>query len=155
MNELPHFRLGGQERNFLLIEVMGRSHSGSYDYWDGNWLTTKISVQAGAFAGHFHATLRGEEFERFLRDLRLVYTSLGTKNPVYMAEFTTMEEQLSIVIRGDPLGNFVAQCIAVDVAGTGNRLEFELAFDQSYVPEMLSELEVITTAFPVLGNPSA
>lgn len=119
--------------------------------WDGNWLNTKISVQAGAFAGYYHATLRSEEFERFLSDLWLVYTSSGTKNPVYVAEFSTVEEQLSIQIRGDALGNFVAQCIAVDVTGTGNRLEF----DQSYVPKMLSELESITSAFPVLGKPSA
>jgi len=154
MNELSSFRLGGQERNFLLIEVIARSHPQYYDFSDGDWLNTKISVQSGAFAGRFHATLRSEEFEQFLRDLRLVYSSLGTKNPIYVAEFTTIEEQISIVIRGDALGNFVAQCIAVDVAGTGSRLEFELAFDQSYVPEMLSELEAITTAFPVLGNPS-
>lgn len=154
MNETISFRMGGQEREFLLVEVMARSYPQSLDYDDGNWLTTQISVQAGAFAGSYHASLRCEEFARFLSSLRLVEASFGTDIPAYAAEFDTMEGQLSIVIRGDVWGHFTASCVAVDDFGARNRLEFTLAFDRTYLPAMLDELEAIIQAFPVRGKPS-
>ena len=65
-----------------------------------------------------------------------------------------MEEQLSIVIRGDAQGHFLAECAAVDAMGVGNRLEFEIAFDQTCLPAILAGLKSILDAFPVLGKPS-
>ena len=154
MIEMLPFRIGGQTRNFLLVEVIARSYPGCFDSWDGNWLNTKISVQAGAFSGHYYASLLSYDFASLLRQLKIVYNSLGTQLPTYIVEFTTMEEQLSFIMRGNALGNFVAECVCVDFAGTGNRLEFEIEFDQSYIPSMLNELEAITEAFPVRGNPA-
>lgn len=154
MNKLPSFRLGGQERNYLLVEVVTRTRPQDYDFWDGNRLNARISVQAGAFAGTFHAALRCDDFAPFLDSLRQVYQSLGTETPTYIAEFTTMEDQLSIEVLGDAFGHITAQCVAMDDLGTGNRLEFDLEFDQTFLPEILSELEAIITAFPVRGNSS-
>ena len=73
MNELPSLRIGGCEHEFLLVEALARSHPHRYDFWDGNWLDTKISVNAGAFTGHYDASLRSDEFARFLSSLRIVY----------------------------------------------------------------------------------
>ena len=155
MNESPSFRIGGEEREFLLVQAISRERPQSLDFWDGNWLDARVHVSAGAFAGGYRASLRSDEFAHFLSGLRLIYTSLGTEIPSYVAEFAAMEDQLSIVVRGDGLGNFVAHCIAIDELGTGNRLEFDLAFDQTYIPAILTGLESVLEAFPVLGSPSA
>jgi len=154
MNEPPCFRIGGEEHNYLSVEVFARLYPQCHDFWDGNWLDTRIRVSVGAFAGRYSAALRADEFSRFLSGLRLVSLLSGAETPSHVAEFVALEEQLSIVIRGDALGHFVAQCVAVDGSGIGNRLEFELTFDQTDLPAMLNGLETITEAFPVRGNAS-
>jgi len=153
-NELPCFRIHGEQNEFLLVQVLGRSHPQCDDYWDGNWIEAQISLSAGGFQGRFGASLRSEEFVRLRAGLRLVYASLGTTIPTHVAEFTTLEEQLSIKVVGDGLGHFTAECVAVDEAGTGNRLEFTLRFDQTYIPAMLTGLDALIGAFPVKGNPA-
>lgn len=152
MNEPPCFRIGGEEHNYLSVEVLARSLPQCHDFWDGNWLDTRIRVSAGVFTGHYSASLRCDEFASFLSGLRLASLSPGAEVPSHVAKFVALEEQLSIVIRGDALGHFVAQCVAVDGLGIGNRLEFELTFDQTDLPAMLNGLETITEAFPVRGN---
>jgi len=134
------------------IEVLWPSYPVSNDYWDGNWLETRIRVVAGGFKGHYRAQLRSEEFADFRAALYLLYTSLGTDAPVHEAAFQTMEEQLSISVKGDRQGHFSAHCVAVDRAGTGNRLECELAFDQTQLPAMVEALDALITAFPVKGR---
>ena len=154
MNKSPSFRIGGDEYNYLQVEVLWRSHPQQYDFWDGNWLNTKISLQAGGFTGSYGASLRCDEFLHFFNSLTTVYTSLGTPVPTRVAEFSAMEEQLQIVVRGDALGHFTAECVALDNLGVGNRLEFELAFDQTDIPAILSGLEAILREFPVRGSAS-
>lgn len=131
-----------------------RSHPEQNDFWDGNWLDAKVSVQTGAFSGRYGASLRSDEFARFLDGLQQVYSSLGTSFPTYGAEFSSLEKQLSIAVSGDALGHFTAQCVAVDNFGVGNRLEFELTFDQTEIPAMIDGLEAIMEAFPVRGSSS-
>lgn len=65
-----------------------------------------------------------------------------------------MEEWLSIDIAGDGKGHFRADCVAVDMPGTGNRLTFEIEFDQTDLPEILGGLDAISRAFPVVGAPT-
>jgi len=63
---------GGSE---VSIDVRGREHGGE-DYWDGNWLQTRVSVRAGAFRGAFDASLRVEEFIRMWNGVRVCMTAL-------------------------------------------------------------------------------
>jgi hypothetical protein len=125
-----------------------RSHT-ARDYWDGNWVDSSIKIRAGGFSGSFGASLRAEEFKSFRDQLAKLY-SLDTSN----AEFTTMEEQLRIHVNGDRLGHYTAECSAIDRAGIGKRLSFELEFDQTDIPSILAGLDSIIESFPVVGSPS-
>lgn len=118
------------------------------DYWDGNWVYATISIVAGGVRAEFEAQLRTEEFLRFRDELRPLHDSL-----VGRAKFDTMEELLSINIAGDGKGHFHADCVAVDMPGTGNRLTFGIDFDQTDLPEILRGLDAITKAFAVVGAP--
>src|SRR5690349_6163467 len=125
-----------------------RSHIAT-DYWDGNWVDSSIEIRAGGFSGRFGASLRTEEFESFRVHLAKLYTFETST-----AEFTTMEEQLRIHVNGDKLGHYTAECSAMDQAGIGNRLSFELEFDQTDIPSILAGLDSIIESFPVIGNPT-
>jgi hypothetical protein len=118
--------LAADEGRQILFEVFGREHAAQDDYWDGNWLSSRVSVHAGAFRGAFDASLRAEEFVRLRDGVRACMTDLrGT------FAFETMEEQLSVVANGDGLGHFTAECSARDAAGWGNLLTFTLSLDQT------------------------
>jgi hypothetical protein len=143
---MSSFRIGGSDSEFLSVNITGRSRAGSSDYWDGNWLNAVIEIDAGGFRGLYGAYLRAEELREFREGLARLY-SFDIKE----TKFETMEGQLDINVRGDGLGHFTAECVAVDQAGTGNRLSFTLSFDQTDIPAILRGLDSLVEEFPVRG----
>jgi hypothetical protein len=143
-------RLGYSENEFLLIGVLHREFPQNEDYWDGNWLVATVEVAVGAFRGEVKGYLRTDEFIAFRQEVVELYTRLtGT------ARFSTMEGWLTIQLTGDGLGHIVADCVLRDEPGTGNKLEFTLEFDQSYLPNILKGLTQVTQTFPIVGRPPA
>ena len=135
---------------FLTIAVVGRSHPEASDYWDGNWVLASVEVQAGRFRGSVGGHLRAEEMADFHRQLAQLQESLrGT------AEFTTMEDWLSIRATGDGRGHIEFRCMVRDQPGIGNTLEFVLATDQTFTRSTVAELAAVVQAFPVVGSPDA
>jgi hypothetical protein len=140
--------IGREPMHWVAVQVLARSHSGSQDYWDGNWLMSEVSLHAGAFSGHYVASLRADEFVRFRDELESVYKSLtGT------AIFSSVEGSLTIELAGDGKGHFVGTCEAMDTPGIGNCLAFCLTIDQTEIPVILSGLNSILSQFPVIGRP--
>jgi hypothetical protein len=135
---------------FLTIAVLGRSHYPAADYWDGNWVTAAVEVQAGGFRGSVGGHLRAEELADFHAQLVRLQESLrGT------AEFTTMEGWLSIRIEGDGRGHMACRCVVQDEPGIGNTLDCSLATDQTFTRSTVAELAAVIQAFPVVGSPDA
>jgi len=142
------FRIGRGVSEYLNVQVTGRSHPGSEDYWDGNWVNADIEIDAGSFQARYGAYLRVEELKDFRDAVARLY-SFDSKE----AKFQTMEEQLHINITGNGLGHFTAECEALDQAGIGNRLVFSLEFDQTEIPEILKGLDATVREYPVKGDP--
>ena len=69
-----------------------------------------------------------------------------------IATFHTLESQVEIKIVGDGIGHLKAECEVMDYAGTGNKLVFEINFDQTHIPKILNQLEKITKKFPKIGE---
>src|SRR5579863_2868609 len=137
----------GDGDNFLKIALIGRSYPRANDYWDGNWVRTKVSVHAGGFHGSVNGDLRAEELAQFLERLTGLQRSLrGT------AEFETMEEWLSIRVNGDGLGHIDVQCLIQDQPGIGNTLKCTLTTDQMFVRATVTELSQAVQAYPVVGK---
>ena len=147
MQELNReFRIDGHETGSLSVTVLMRSHNAD-DYWDGNWVDSIVDVKAGGFTGRFGACLRAEEFQSFRDGLAKIDSFESSA-----ARFETMEGQLSIEIFGDKLGHLSAKCTALDQAGIGNRLSFELKFDQTDLTAIIRGLNLIISNFPVIGD---
>lgn len=142
------FRIGGSNREHVIVRPTRRERPEASDYWDGNWVDATVKIAARAFRGEFEAQLRAEEFVGFRDQLRPLYEKLGGG-----AKFETMEGWLAIDIQGDGKGHFHAACVAVDQPGIGNRVTFGLDFDQTELPEILRGLDAICSAFPVVGKP--
>ena len=69
-----------------------------------------------------------------------------------IAKFNTFESQVEIKIIGDGIGHLNAECKVMDIAGIGNKLEFEINFDQTHIPKILNQLEKINNRFPKVGD---
>lgn len=142
------FTIGRPDSDHLTVSVLNRSHD-ARDYWDGNWLDAEIQITTASFHAHYSASLRVEEMDGFRQELSELYSFTSQT-----AAFTTMERQLSIHILGSKTGRYTAKCEAVAPTGIGNRLLFQILFDQTEIPQMLKELDAILKEYPVIGNPN-
>ena len=142
--------IGNKTGDHLLIKVFGRTHPSCDDYWDGNWLSVDIHVSSGAFTEHIthDVCLRTTEFKSFLTQIEPLYESLkGT------AEYASLEDWIKITIRGDGLGHFIAEGFVIDNHCEGNKLNFSIHFDQTSLPQTISNLKGLLEKYPVVGKP--
>jgi hypothetical protein len=138
------FALGGESRDRIEVEVLGYERAPVGDYHDDNWLKVRVSISAGAFSGQYHAAFLTDELVAFRDELDTLYRSMRGD-----AKFSTLEKQLTLHISGNGRGEIYVRGAAVDVAGSGNRLEFALELDQTHVQHTLNQLSVVISAFPV------
>jgi hypothetical protein len=67
--------------------------------------------------------------------------------------FETMEEQLSIIAKGDGVGRFTAECVADDASGVGDELTFEFSFDETELEPLATDLDKLIKTYPLVGKP--
>ncbi len=139
--------IGGRERERVEIRVQRRIYPTSTDSDDGNWLSSRITVSAGVWAGSFDAHLRAEEFAAFRQQCERLYEALrGT------AVFHPLEPWLLLTLTGDAKGHIELAGEAIDHVGWGNQLSFKyLELDQSFLPPLIAQLREVEKNFPVVG----
>lgn len=133
--------------NFIRIELIGLSHESAELNWDKTWITGFVKLKAGGFSGEFKAEFMTIDFIQFQEELEFLYNNLSGN-----ANFQTLEDQVEIKISGDGLGHLEAECVVMDSAGFGNKLEFEIQFDQTFLPRITNQLKQITSKFPKIGE---
>ena len=136
------FRESEHER--IEVDVHGYERAAVGEYWDDNWLTVDIRVQAGGFRGKAAASILTAELAKLLSDLQLLYQNLSGST-----EFRTMEEQLTLRFLGDGKGHIELRGEVADQAGIGNRLHFTLQLDPSQLGESVGELARVTQQLPI------
>ena len=147
MNEENIFLEIEESGDFIRIELIDFSHPNAELDWDKNWVSGFVNVKAGAFSGVFKADFMTVDFVSFKNKLAKLYDKLNG-----IATFHTLESQVEIKIVGDGIGHLKAECEVMDYAGTGNKLVFEINFDQTHIPKILNQLEKITKKFPKIGE---
>lgn len=135
---------GGRQRECVRIVIHGYAYPPSGETHDDNWLNAEVAVQAGAFRGRFSAMFQTTELEAFYAQLLELNRNLKGE-----ARFSTLEEQLSLVLMGNGLGRIDLTGRAQDRAGIGNTLAFDFGLDQTQLQEPLSALAAALAAFPV------
>ena len=141
---MASFSLGRSKTEQVVVTVYGYERAVTGEYFDDNWVSVEVSVSVGAFSGRYQAAFLTEDFVRFQSSLQpLVETLTG------QAEFTTLEEQLTLKVAAVSRGNIEVNGIALDQAGIGNKFQFHLEFDQTHLAETLRDLNEIKASFPI------
>ncbi|MEY2452271.1 MAG: hypothetical protein QOD92_1845 [Acidimicrobiaceae bacterium] len=145
---MPKFVVGSLASDHVIVRVLGREREAT-DYWDGNWLITPITINAGRFRGEVPADLRSEELRRFRSELQEVHSSLSGE-----AVLASLDGWISLVVKCEWNGSLTVTRTANDRPGTGSELEFKIeGMDQSHLPELIAPLLAVEAAFPVIGSP--
>jgi hypothetical protein len=131
----------------LSIWVLDRQLPDATDYWDANWLT----VRATMHVGHSSVTTEGSifmtaDFERFGEELASLHTKL-----VGEASLSSYEPNLKVTLRAGRTGHIDGEVeITPDQLSEFHR--FDVAFDQTYLPALITSCETIVQRFPVIGR---
>lgn len=137
------FELKCEGYSIKITPIKFTIHDSEYS-WDKNWIKTKIEIKAGVFTGTYLGEFMTYNFVAFKKDLQNLYINLDSS-----AKFEGLEGYLKIDIKGDGLGHLDAICIANDTPGYGNELTSYFYFDQTYIPQLLKQLDKICEYFPV------
>lgn len=138
------FRIGRTEAEHLGVRVLGRTFPGRDD-WEANWLNAEVEVRAGGFRGRFGVNLLAGELAALRDDLARLYAFASRE-----AAFEASDGRLSVKVGGDGLGNFTAECEALDEGGS--RLRFSITFALTEIPAILSGLDAVLQEYPSIGE---
>ncbi len=131
-------RIAGAEFDRLELHIVG--HRDAED-----WVSADVELVVGGFHGRYPCCLQGADFPRFLAATEQLAADL--RGP---AKFATCEDQVGFELRGDGRGHIECRGHAVDRCGDGNRLEWRIELDQTFLPGVLAALRRIIVA---VGRP--
>lgn len=128
------------EQGKLKIKPLRYEHWDSEHAYDRSWVQTAIILDIDGFVGNYTASLQDVDFAVLKRDFQLCLADLNKS-----FTFEVAEHAITLRISGDGLGHFY---IKGGCEQPNSSLDFEMTFDQSFLPSMIDELEAITTQFP-------
>jgi hypothetical protein len=141
--DVVELRLRSPDGDELHLAVLGRTYPESTDYWDGNWLNVRFEIQTRRWSTRWSILLRAEELARF-RD-RVVDLHRTLKGD---ATFETLERWLTLTLRVDSVGHLEVRGELRDTSRATSQLQFSLlGLDQTYLPQVCSQLDDIVAAF--------
>jgi len=128
----------------ILIEVLGYENAAASNDSDSNWLTSTVTVVAGAFSGQLNGSLTTQNFAYFHRELGEILGSLKGK-----AVFEADEEWLHFEVEMGSRGTAKVRGVAIANDGTGASLTFAFETDQTYLTQTKSALDSVVKSFPI------
>jgi hypothetical protein len=146
-NSYTRFTIGKETSEFVEISILNYERFDSSNYWDANWLKTRIKIKVGAFKADYSAQLQTTDFANFRNELERIYRDLNG-----ITRFYSLEDWLEIKLTGDGIGHFKLDCKACDFPGTGNTLFFDMQIDQTEIPGLIHQLTSLIEIFPVRGQ---
>lgn len=135
------------EKTKVEIDVLAREYPNSSDYWDGNWVISNVKVEIPGYYVDFNASLRTDEIRDFVNDLKSMNRNLTGK-----AILKNLESIIHFEGEMDKLGHIDWSGETCYPAGSGAVLTFEFVSNQSYLEDLIKELEDITYVYPVIGE---
>jgi hypothetical protein len=123
---------GSLEREFVRLRL-GKAYDDDEPY---RGVDTRIDLKVGGFSADAKACLFTGELRGLRDELKRLHRSLsGT------IEFRTLEGQVEFDATLTETGHLNMRGHLQDVAGIGNRLEFYLDLDQTFLPPAISALD--------------
>jgi hypothetical protein len=131
---MPFFSVGYPEKERLEVSLLGAPANPKTEGCD--WIKALVHVEVGGFKGEVEIYMCVSDMIRFKEQLEPVYQNLNGS-----AEFKTIEGQLYIQIEVDKLGHVQAIGFLLDDLASGNKLSFEIQYDQTLLWHTISEID--------------
>ena len=129
---MTFFSIGFPDKERLEVTLLGSAPAPKSE---GDWAKAVVHVQVGAFNGELGIWICVSDMIRFHDELEFVYRNLAG-----VAEFKTIEDQLYIKIEVDKLGHVQASGYVIDDFAAGNKLNFNIQFDQTLLCHTISQI---------------
>lgn len=130
------FQIGGKVADFVRATIIGDNKDG--------WLSAEVDIAVGRFRGNYPAYFDTYAFSEFAKQLSVLDRTVSGS-----AKFTSLEGQLELTLKCDALGHICVDGAAMDIAGTGNKLLFEIVIDQTHLTGILDSLKATLKKHPV------
>lgn len=133
---------------FVSLDFSHRGYPEAHDYWDGNWVVTRIQAEARGFKADFTDQVHLGDIVRFYEEVLKLNTSLKGE-----AALTMMEEYLVATGTLDARGSLDWSVLLLHPVKRDIQLQFTFQADQSYLPELIQQLEDVLIEFQIRGRP--
>ena len=131
---------------FVSLDFSHRGYPEAHDYWDGNWVVTRIQAEVQGFKADFTDQVHLGDVVRFYEEVLKLNASLTGK-----ATLAMMEEYLVATGTLDVRGSLDWSVLLLHPVKRDIQLQFEFQADQSYLPELIQQLEDVLIEFQVRG----
>jgi 6-phosphofructokinase len=133
VESMPFFSIGYPDKERVEVTLLGPPSNPKSEGYD--WVKALVQVAVGAFKGKLEIYICVSDMIRFKEQLEPVYRNLEG-----VAEFKTIEDQLAIKIEVDKLGHVQASGFILDDFDSGNRLDFNINYDQTLLWHTILQL---------------
>ncbi|MBD8015028.1 WapI family immunity protein [Planococcus wigleyi] len=131
------------------IKILERLYPESIGSWEGDWVKTAIRIEIPGYSANFLADLRAEELKEFRDQLAAMNQELkGT------ASLISIENAIEAKAVMDSFGGIYWEVSTRYPISTGAVLTFDFGSDQSYLNQLVKELDEVLSEFPVLEHPN-
>jgi hypothetical protein len=131
---MPFFSIGLSDHDRIEVTLIGPPADPKTDGFD--WVTADVEILAGGFTGRARIYMCVSDMIRFKEELEPVY-----KTVTGVAEFKTIENQFYARIEADGLGHINATGFLIDTFSAGNKLTFNIHYDQTLLWHTISEID--------------
>ena len=133
---------------FVMLDFHHRAYPEAQDYWDGNWVVTRIRAETQGFKVDFTDQVHLGDVVRFYEEVMKMHATLAGE-----ATLAMIEEYLTVTGTLDARGGLHWSAMLAQPFRRDNRLQFTFRADQSYLPDLIQQLEGVLVAFGVRGRP--
>ncbi|MGH2317784.1 WapI family immunity protein [Planococcus sp. SE5232] len=129
------------------IKILERLYPESIGSWEGDWVKAVIRVEIPGYSANFLADLRTEEFKEFRDQLAAMNQNL--EGPASLISIENAIEAKAVM---DSLGGIYWEVSTRYPISTGAVLTFAFGSDQSYLNQLVKELDEVLAEFPMLEH---
>lgn len=132
--EMPFFSVGDIGKERVEVKLLGPPA----DRKSPSWLQGLVQIDVGGFKSEVGIWFDLSDLLRFKEQLEPLYERLEG-----VAEFKTLEDQLAIRIEVDKLGHVHASGYLLDNFDRGNKLHFNIVYDQTLLWHTIAEIDEV------------
>jgi hypothetical protein len=144
--------LFGHHGGCLEVLVLGRVSPAAEDAWDRDALRAHVSLEADGLACDFPLQTYSHELLYLRRLLAALHARVGQ---AINEQFRFLEAELALVFVLSPRGQLTVQVAGQPgpeshgVGASAAPVRFEIAVDQSYLPEWIRTLDAVLEQYPL------